>query len=44
MGPGLLGAAGRDLPELDSLHGDEYRRSGAMDRQLLGVMDLPDAG
>ena len=44
VGPGLLGAAGRDLPKLDSLHGDEYRRSGAMDCQLLGIMDIPNAG
>lgn len=32
------------FPELDSLHGDEYRRSGAMDCQLLGIMDIPNAG
>ena len=44
VGPGLLGAAGRDLPELDPLHGDEYRRSGAVDCQLLGIMDIPNAG
>lgn len=44
VGTGLLGVAGRDLPELDPLHGDEYCGGGPMDRQLLGVMDLPDAG
>ena len=44
VGTGLLGVTGRDLPELDPLHSNEYRRGGAVDRQLLGIMDFPDAG
>ena len=28
MGTGLLGVTGRDLPELDPLHSNEYRRGG----------------
>ena len=43
VGTGLLGAAFRNLPEFHPLHGDECRRGLAMDFQLPGFLDVPDA-
>ena len=44
LGPDLLGASRRNIPEQDPQPGDGTCCRGAMGRQLSGLLDLPDDG